>query len=412
MNNSDQPEKFCNRQRPYISMNPRNNLQNLTHQIAQTTQRQWPTFVRETRGPTSLPNTPTNDQGRDYIEDVNGFVLPRQVRPWGHRSVVEVDDDKPIAPQDQKKIMNRMGIPSNSPDYIAMDTAIQLTKNEFAFNANYDYSTAFKVAVELSKKELQRNPEFVFNNFAEAFYGKKFGTALELRKEVSCTNACPLIDKFLDTIPWRISCEYYQENGKIRWINSWIKIGWWSENVHEISPQLQSGKWIADGNTESDSIPGNKFSCVVLKGKSKDVLVRILEAKVSAELSGLTTPLTNVELKHEEDYWIPIEVAFKESKSLDNIFDLAKIEIGSLMEVPEFNLDFLRIPSKESIKLDDGTELHFFCGCVLGAALKSGNGILRSSCNDVGDVNFDFDFTDEDELEYYQSDDGESEVID
>lgn len=220
-----------------------------------------------------------------------------------------------------------------------------------------DYESAqiaLVLALSQSISEVKSDPRDLFLSFMESFHNKKFAEALSVYESAD-TEAKQLIDSELDEIPWRISSEYYVKDNKLQWINSWVKIGWWSKDECETSPQFSKGRWGSESSKHPAAINTNCFDCVVWEGKDKAMLHRLL----------VHGNRVNVELTFSDGFLIPVNVAFKSPKDLSNIFDLAVAEVGSLDPIEQHDLDILRI-AHNVITCQDGTKMKLFRGCTIG----------------------------------------------
>lgn len=264
------------------------------------------------------------------------------------------------------------------------------------YNTTNNENLALELALKLSRMDLKDNPDVLYQDFVDAFEAFRFKDALHVREEAKSISkeALSMIDQHLDKIPWRISCESYQEHGKVKWFNSWIKVGWWPQNKVELSPQLISGQWIA--TSVPHAIDTNKFTCVVMRGTSKDMLLHILEVADS--------PRVNIELQNKDGYLIPVDIAFSNPKYKNSMFDLAMIEFGSLTDTGDFNLDALRISSDQEDK-DEKVQTYFFRGCTLGSFHNSLESFLDSD-----DILDSYD-SDDDILDSYDSE-SDSPLVD
>lgn len=219
------------------------------------------------------------------------------------------------------------------------------------------YDEELEIALALSvteDSESKVDPIFVFSDFMDLFYDKDFPKALELYSS-SNDELKELIDYELDQIPWRISCEYLFNDGKVCWFNTWIKIGWWPEDEFELSPQLGEGNWFSESGSLRSGINSNCFQCTVWKGKGKEMIHKLLSVG----------PKTNLELEFVNGSLVPINIAFKRRLSPDNIFDLTRVETGSFIPLPEEKLDTFRI-FDHSVENSDGTSMFHYKGCSLG----------------------------------------------
>lgn len=212
------------------------------------------------------------------------------------------------------------------------------------YNGNQNQNTAHEIALLMSQHDVPLESSELFLQFVDALKDNKLDVAYKIYKQ-ACTDpsdAVELIHKILDTIPIRVSCEYYSSNPRrFEWLNCWVKIGWWSEEEVEISPQLQNGYWTSKIEGVS-AIDTNEFKCVVWETTNYQTILSIMNCVSIMSSSGLPTTQTNVELKFINGFWVPIRVAFKEPSSSTNHLDLAKIEMGSIDKVE--NLDQVNKP--------------------------------------------------------------------
>lgn len=251
----------------------------------------------------------------------------------------------------------------------------QNNDSQLKYNGGYNANTALQIALALSLSEGKPDPRDLFHDFSTAFHAKRFGEALQVYKQACSYNseAMEIIHSQLDTIPWRIACEYYYTpamsgvSGKMHWLNSWIKIGWWHPDDYEISPQLEQGRWITNGSCSPRAIETKSFHCVVWEGMGRDMILHLMSCDAVMASSGLPVLQTNIELELQHDFWVPINVAFKEPKSSSNCLDLVKIEVGSLEKLSPYNLDSLRRPFK--VQARPNGSMRFFVGCTIGSAV-------------------------------------------
>ena len=204
------------------------------------------------------------------------------------------------------------------------------------------------------------DPYAAYMDFMDALREKNQARAAALYRDADATSK-QFIDSELDVIPWRISAECHQFNGKIQWINCWIKIGWWTESECEISPQLTKGKWVADLNEYPYGIETRYFDCAVWKGVGKAMIHRLLVAG----------PRVNVELAQSGSFLVPVDAAFTTAKDETHIFDLANVEIGSVDKQPNDQLDIMRMHHSVTER-DDGTKVFLFHGCTMGSVFLPG----------------------------------------
>ena len=352
-----------------------------------------PNILPRDRSVTYEPSSRVDDDGwtRQPITSMNpnsvyySSSAPLQSRTMGHSDAYYISPPRPTQPQ-----------PKSDFDRITE------YNSELGCNNSIDrVEVALKTALKLSRKEAESNPNMVLNMFITAFVEQRWSEALSIyeRAQKKTPEAVDLINSHLDKIPWRVSCEYYYDNGKIHWVNSWIKVGWWKPEVHEISPQLKNGSWVKHGDPiPAHSIDTEKFYSVVWKGMSKEMNLHIIEAKALAEESKLPIQQTNVELELRDGFWVPIDIAFKDVKNKSNVLDLTRIEIGSLKEPLMNDLDTLRIPVK-MVVLKDGTEVSYFQGSTLGSALNTN--IIDFDLYSEEEIENDLDST---EVEFYYSD--------
>lgn len=260
---------------------------------------------------------------------------------------------------------------------------------------------ALALALSQSASEVKSDPHDVFLSFMESFHNKKFAEALSLYENADL-EAKQLIDSELEEIPWRISSEYCFKDNKLQWINSWVKIGWWSKEVCEISPQFSKGKWFSESSKHPAAINTNCFDCVVWEGKGKAMLHRLLAHGNRV----------NIELAFSDGFLIPVNVAFKGPKDFSNVFDLAVAEVGSLDPLEQHDLDILRIGHKVTT-CQDGTKMKLFRGCTIGASFIPESELIVSELiaddlEDTGALEDLHDSMDEDEVEI--TDGPESEI--
>lgn len=200
-----------------------------------------------------------------------------------------------------------------------------------------------------------------------------------------------LIDSQLEKIPWRISCEYCQIKDKIKWINSWIKIGWWDPNIYESSPQLYEGIWFSENtNKIRKVIPTTCFKSVVWSGYGGKMIYdsicngnRIL-----------------VEFEHFDDFLRPVNIGSNPNKHLNpsHIYDLSFVTVGSIKPSTGNSLDIFR--RHHSTTENSSTKLQFYQGSSLGQFLSPVSGEIETKhCS----IDHEEDF----ELIYFESDDSE-----
>lgn len=242
----------------------------------------------------------------------------------------------------------------------------------FRYNGSHsqcDYENsqiALALALSASAAEIKTDPHEVFLNFMESFHGNKFSEALTIYKNGDIESK-QLINFELDEIPWRVASEYLIKDKRLHWINSWVKIGWWHQEIFEIPPQYSKGQWLTEDIKHSNAINTNYFECTVLEGKGKEMLHKLLAYG----------NIVNIELEQSEGYLIPVNVAFKYPKSMSNVFDLADVEVGSLDPLEDHSLDILRVHNK-TVSCQDGSKIKFFRGCTIGAAFIPESEIVAS----------------------------------
>ena len=253
---------------------------------------------------------------------------------------------------------------------------------------------ALSLALSASAAEVIPEPDEVYLSFIEAFYAKKFTLANNIYDN-AIDEAKQLIDFDLEEIPWRVSCEYYYNNGKVQWLNSWIKIGWWNSEECELSPQFSKGEWSYDNTNNPAAINTKCFEAVVWSGKGKDMIHKLMRADARA----------NVEFEFTNGFLIPIDVAFTQAKSPKNILDLTQVEVGHFDPREDHNLDILRTALK-SITRIDGTKLDMFRGCAIGAAF------IPESDPSVYTIEHTYDDNEMEDMELIEQDTNESSVED
>jgi len=261
-------------------------------------------------------------------------------------------------------------------DMIPNQTQIQKWETE-----REEFDAQLAMAMTLSIKDMMRNPSYVNKNFFELLNEKKFNEAIEIYSSAD-KDAKELIDTELNKIPWRISCEYYRKLDKLYWINTWIKICWWPKDECEISPQLSKGHWYHNNNNKNIPAPAIShlaFDCVVWKGYGKEMIIKLLSFGDKI----------NIEYELDQDFLTPIDVAFSTPKDPTHILDLSSIELGSLSEISEQNLDILRLYHSTKT-LPNNTQLVRFRGSTLGEFFVENYDRLHDS-NNVDDIDDNFD---------------------
>jgi hypothetical protein len=142
-----------------------------------------------------------------------------------------------------------------------------------------------------------------------------------------------LINNGLVKVPWRISCEYCRVNDGIKWLNTWIKIGWWDEEECESSPQLQKGMWISENTTGiTEIIPTSCFESVVWSGYGGEMIMLCIS----------NGNRITVEFERHSDFIRPINVGLIGKHNPKNIYDLAFVAMGSLEPLSDHKLDMFR----------------------------------------------------------------------
>lgn len=238
------------------------------------------------------------------------------------------------------------------------------------FNGNCTPEKALDLALKTSLTEIKPDSYLVSVRFSDALKNGNLPEAQQIYKDtkVTCPEALELIHTELDKIPWRISAEYYTDSNRMCWLNSWIKIGWWNEYDTELSPQLEDAQWINDGSCRSNSIDTKSFRCVVWEGIGREMILRLVECHNIGLMTSSGKYQTNIELEKQGDYWVPISVAFTESKNTKNVLDLPEIDIGSMTELPHDSLDADRLFDK-IVYLPNNQVLRFYNGCMFGSAM-------------------------------------------
>lgn len=258
------------------------------------------------------------------------------------------------------------------------------------FNKNQNLAIEIALAESVAGVNLNPEPLDVYLNFMAEFHAKNWKNALKIYNETD-NEARQFIDSELDTIPWRISSEYYYD-GTLHWSNSWIKIGWWPEDDFELSPQLIKGSWLTSTVGSPRNISTKSFACVVWKGSEKKTLLCLMECSET----------TNVKLELQDGFLVPVAFAFVGAKDYAPFIDLARIEIGSLDQLPEHNLDLFRIRHKQ-VTCPDGSELIFFRGCTMGSTMRH-EGTVSLSDDDFSSDDKEL-LSDNEELDCYYDDD-------
>lgn len=268
-------------------------------------------------------------------------------------------------------------------------------------HSHYEYENsqiALALALSVSAAEVKADPHDVFLNFMESFHNKKFSEALAIYENADI-EAKQLIDSELDEIPWRIASEYLLKDKRLHWIYSWAKIGWWNQEICEIPPQYSKGKWLTEETKHPFAINTNHFDCVVLEGRGKEMLHKLLAHGNSV----------NIELEEADGVLIPVNVAFKGPKSTSNVFDLAVVEVGSLDPLENHNLDILRSHYK-TVSCQDGSKMKFFRGCTIGTAFIPESKLTVSELIETHLVEAELEDTVQLETPVQRSDDDDKEV--
>ena len=335
------------------------------------------------------------DETRDRINDVlqqAPNLTPSTRIPERERAPPSSPVDRPIPNIRPRRQLG--GALVEPREFFFEDDHSHIERNEYKFNpknfkwtktpAYYDGKhevddLASKFAA-MRLLEASIKLEAIRDKFMKAFKNQKFEelTVIYKRDCPKCPEAIKLIDAVLDKIPWRVSCEYYCVDDKIKWANSWIRFGWWHDDIIEISPQFENGHWVSDVTEVPGAVPTRSFQCVVWSGTGKEMLLNLIDSPI---VTAGFKQQTNIALKREDNYWIPSEIAFQTPVHPDSHLDLAEICVGSLEEVKGSNLDMFRIFDKTKT-FPDGTMLHFFQGCNLGGGFCDENFIHDEENND------------------------------
>lgn len=252
------------------------------------------------------------------------------------------------------------------------------------FNGHISDDVAIKLAMSLSA-----TPQTLHGDFIRELFTHQFKEAFAIF-DMTSEEAKALIQGTLDAIPWRISCEYHLVNGKVKWYNTWIKIGWWSSVVREISPQLQKVRWTHEDLGAPYGIDGNSFLCTVRRGFGGETLRRLLTGN---------NPV-NVKLEFRDGILTPIDFACIGTGAPEHMFDLANIEFGALAAIPNGNqeMDAARLHARTQ-DLENGMQLLFFQGST------SGKSIRNEAMEDLDLFEVDADYpSDLDNLDYEEFD--------
>ncbi len=217
-------------------------------------------------------------------------------------------------------------------------------------NYNDKYEQALIRATSESLSLVKDNPREDLHMFMNLLRSNTITEAYILYQAID-EKSHDLIKQRLTKVPWRITCEYCRVNDNIKWINTWVKIGWWNEDASENSPQLQKGTWISENITGStEIIPTSCFESVVWSGYGPDMIIPCISGG-----NRIT-----IELERNEDFLKPINVGLIGKHNHKNIYDLAFVDIGSLDPLQDHKLDMFR---KHHSTYGD---LHFFKGLSYG----------------------------------------------
>jgi len=232
---------------------------------------------------------------------------------------------------------------------------------------------------------IKKNKVKKYEKFKEKMKDGKFEKALKILKEASEDNR-DKINKYLDTIPWRISIESYHKGDILCWYHLWIKMGWWPDDDYELSTNLVGRDWTMDNNDKRINIPTNKFKCVVWNGTNREIIIRLMECAKEKDIK--------VEYKIEDKYLVPMSFA----ANVKGNSNKCKIEIGSMVELPVHNLDMFRIYNKID-KIDNTSSKVFYRGCNMGVGLLEKDipymCINKIEDNDmIDEIDYNFDIED------------------
>lgn len=206
-----------------------------------------------------------------------------------------------------------------------------------------------KFALDLSRSEIPLDPFETYDRFFVNLSEGKFtetNNIFQLADEI----AKSMIIVKLNEIPWRVSCEYLRTDDKINWINTWVKIGWWTKDKCETSPQLLNREWVVSENGKLlQAYDNTKVKSTVVEGNHSEFIFQLMKGnyvdnKINVEFA---------EMKGNKCL-IPINVAFSTPQSIEgnhNVFDLARIEVGSLIPFPDHELDAFRDKRDTSMEL-------------------------------------------------------------
>ncbi|CAH6420263.1 Hypothetical protein HVR_LOCUS1146 [uncultured virus] len=204
-----------------------------------------------------------------------------------------------------------------------------------------DEDIAFATAMALSLSDadaigLKLDHKTTYEKYIEFLSCKKFGDAFKCYSEAS-TKIKEFIDEQLKNVPWRISSEYQLKNGQIQWIQSWVKLGWWSKSLCEVPLHFNKGIWVSkDSKYAQFGTHSSQFNSVVWEGVGSKMIHRIVDR-------GDTH--VNIELSKNviDGFFVPIDVNFKIYSSKSHL-DLTEVEIGCFTPGEDHNLDVLRQP--------------------------------------------------------------------
>ena len=128
------------------------------------------------------------------------------------------------------------------------------------------------LSVGLSLSELEENvlglmsvSERVLDQFINHVVRYQFMEAADLYYE--SVSEQPILIQFANSLPWRIACEYHLVENELQWMQSWIKLGWWDQEV-ETADELSRGLWVSQQSPYA-SLGSDQYYAVVWEGSSK-----------------------------------------------------------------------------------------------------------------------------------------------
>lgn len=162
------------------------------------------------------------------------------------------------------------------------------------------------------------------------------------------------LDEFLAGIPWRISCEYYY-SGKLRWINTWVKIGWWKEFTREFSPQFKSGIWIGNNDHRADAaIARENFTRTVWSGKGAGMILKLIQQGVRTNVASIILDLPKLDLDLTQSIsknQVPLDVIRVNLPANDYFLDSPPSTLKVLRPEPFLSAEDMSDMSKVMLKV-------------------------------------------------------------